>query len=51
MVDKAWQSKKFRPQVSFREAAEDGHTGANIRQMSIAQSERRASQAGGYVKA
>lgn len=50
MVDKAWQSKKFRPKVSFRDAstAEQGGQGGrkmSLRQMSIAQDERRASQA------
>ena len=47
MVDKAWLSKKFRPNVSFREAstAEQGGQRMSLRQMSIAQEERRASQA------
>ncbi|KPI38056.1 putative glucose transporter rco-3 [Cyphellophora attinorum] len=46
LVDKAWQSKKFRPKVNFRESvAEEGQRGMSLRQMSIAQ-ERRRSQAG-----
>lgn len=45
IVDKAWKSKDFHPAVSFREAQEEGESNMNIRQMSIAQSERRASQA------
>ncbi|KIX00066.1 uncharacterized protein Z518_10993 [Rhinocladiella mackenziei CBS 650.93] len=49
MVDKAWLSRKFRPQVSFKDAGQqrgtaDGHR-LSLRQMSIAQEERRASQA------
>jgi MFS transporter, SP family, sugar:H+ symporter len=46
LVDKAWQSKKFRPKVNFRESvAEGGQGNMSLRQMSIAQ-ERRRSQAG-----
>lgn len=52
MVDKAWLSKKFRPKVNFRDAstAEQGGGGPgsrkmSLRQMSVAQDERRASQA------
>lgn len=49
LVDKAWKSKDFRPAVSFREAQVAGDHHTDIRQMSIAQSERRASQAQGDV--
>lgn len=43
LVDKAWKSKDFRPQVSFREAAEKSEQDLDLRKMSVAQSERRAS--------
>lgn len=46
IVDKAWQSRAFRPQVNFREAQQDGDRHMSIRQMSDAQ-ERRRSSAGG----
>lgn len=49
LVDKAWKSKDFRPMVSFREAEVQGDNTTDLRQMSIAQSERRASQAQGDV--
>lgn len=45
MVDKAWKSNEFRPKVNFREATEDNGRGLSIRQMSVAQEERRASRA------
>lgn len=46
LVDKAWKSKSFRPVVSFREAQAEGDgKGQTLRQLSIAQSERRASHA------
>jgi MFS transporter, SP family, sugar:H+ symporter len=44
MVSKAWQSKAFRPKVSFRDV-EDGERRMSYREMSIAQ-ERRHSKAG-----
>src|SRR4051794_19952590 len=40
MVSKAWKSKEFRPAVSFREAQVEGQSNMDIRQMSVAQSER-----------
>lgn len=47
LVDKAWQSKKFRPKVNFRESVAEGQANMSLRQMSIAQEERRRSQAEG----
>lgn len=44
MVSKAWQSKAFRPKVSFRDV-EDGERRMSYREMSVAQ-ERRQSKAG-----
>ena len=52
IVDKAWQSKAFRPQVHFREADQDQGEGGqrmSIRQMSVAQERRRSSAGGGAV--
>jgi MFS transporter, SP family, sugar:H+ symporter len=46
MVDKAWQSKKFRPAVNFRESMAEGTANMSLRQMSVAQEERRRSAAG-----
>lgn len=43
LIDKAWKSKEFRPQINFREAQQEGETGMSMRQMSIAQEERRKS--------
>jgi MFS transporter, SP family, sugar:H+ symporter len=43
MVSKAWQSKAFRPKVSFREV-EAGERRMSMRELSIAQ-ERRQSKA------
>ena len=45
LVDKAWQSKQFRPKVNFRESMAEGTANMSLRQMSIAQ-ERRRSGAG-----
>ena len=46
MVDKAWQSKHFRPKVNFRDSVADGGAARmSLRQMSIAQ-ERRRSEVG-----
>ena len=45
LVDKAWQSRAFRPKVNFRESMAEGSANMSLRQMSIAQ-ERRRSQAG-----
>ena len=49
LVDKAWKSKDFRPQVSYRESVADGGAtkGMSMRQMSVAQEERRRSSVGG----
>ena len=41
VVDKAWQSKSFRPALSFQEATGEGR-GQSIRQMSMAQERRRS---------
>jgi MFS transporter, SP family, sugar:H+ symporter len=46
MVDKAWQSKAFRPKINFREGMAEGGRGGSLRQMSVAQEERRKSAAG-----
>jgi MFS transporter, SP family, sugar:H+ symporter len=46
MVDKAWQSKQFRPKVNFRESMAEGAANMSLRQMSVAQDERRRSAAG-----
>lgn len=46
IVDKAWKSRAFRPQVHYREAQQEGEGRMSIRQMSVAQ-ERRRSSAGG----
>ena len=45
LVDKAWQSKAFRPAVSYHEAQTEGDANMDMRQMSIAQETRRASSA------
>jgi MFS transporter, SP family, sugar:H+ symporter len=51
LVDKAWQSRAFRPKVNFRESmAAQGGGGMSLRQMSIAQEERRRSQVAGMEK-
>lgn len=51
-VTKAWKSKQFRPQINFREAEVEGDTKRqDLRQMSIAQSERRASRVNKEVEA
>ena len=47
LVDKAWLSKKFRPAVNFRNSVAEGDANMSLRQMSIAQEERRRSQATG----
>ena len=46
LVDKAWLSRQFRPKVNFRESMAEGQANMSLRQMSIAQEERRRSQAG-----
>jgi MFS transporter, SP family, sugar:H+ symporter len=55
IVDKAWQSKAFRPMVHFREAQEQGGQEGggqrmSIRQLSVAQEERRRSSADGGMR-
>lgn len=53
LVDKAWKSKAFRPAVSFREAStaeQGGGRRPSLREMSLAQEERRRSQAGTSVE-
>lgn len=47
IVDKAWKSKAFRPQVHFREAQQEGDHRLSIRQMSVAQERRRSSAGAG----
>lgn len=48
MVSKAWESKAFRPKVSFREV-EDGERRMSYRELSVSQ-ERRHSKAGAVNK-
>lgn len=46
LVDKAWQSKSFRPKISFREAsvADQGGRRMSLREISVAQEQSRFSE-------